>query len=328
MVGDGSPERLFSVAKAAADQRGFEGPLWIVLSQCSTLNSAIAASWAAILSRSKPGVRGILGYEDKSPNADATVGIIDGLVSHLDNTEQPMSLLAAWQKANAGVKWSAIVHNDAVNDRLGDIPALRHRPLDAASANYRLYTRQSPGGASIVNTVPPFELKLESGVYEAVLKNDALPTINGATPQYEEKLTDYREVLPETLDEDFAYLYGRRAYRLTVAAPAGTTITEALIELINLRREQHFQPTWSQLFASLPPFKASYSGWNSRRLRVRPVSRTSTIVLPLASADIMFKSFARASLHWGHYFLWFAVTLQTDGGSKLHHEFRTKGWLL
>jgi hypothetical protein len=33
-------------------------------------------------------------------------------------------------------------------------------------------------------------------------------------------------------------------------------------------------------------------------------------------------------LHWGHYFIWFAVTVWTASGAKYQHEFRSKGWLL
>lgn len=159
--------KWYLVGKVAADGRGFKGPLWVMLTQCSTMNSATWSSWAKILMNSNPHVRGILGYEEAAPAAAPAAAIGQGFVQKLKDGQ---TFLAAWKASNTGANWAAIVHKDAVNDKLKDLPAIAagKKPLadvstTATTFNYYGYLKnyKSAAAQEIYLKEPPFGFKLE-----------------------------------------------------------------------------------------------------------------------------------------------------------------------
>lgn len=156
--------KWYLVGRVAEQGRGFRGPLWVILTQCSTLNSATWPSWAKVLANSDPHVRGILGYEESAPGARTAAAIGQGFVKKL---KAGQTFLEAWRSSNPSSNWAAIVHKDAVNDRLQDLPAIAagKKPLadvstTATKFNYYGYLRNYKSGAAqeIYLKAPPFKL--------------------------------------------------------------------------------------------------------------------------------------------------------------------------
>ena len=113
----GTIAKYFSIGQASAEGKGFRGPLWIVLAQCSTANSATWELWTEVFAKSKPIVRGILAYEEASPGPSGSITISK---KFFDALQQKRTILDAWKQANSNQKWAAIVHKDAMNDRIQD----------------------------------------------------------------------------------------------------------------------------------------------------------------------------------------------------------------
>src|SRR4029453_5926095 len=93
----------FLLGRAVGSGMGFHGPEWIILAQCSTLNSSNWPLWARILARSAPGVRGILAYEEAAPKPKSAVAALERFFKRLD---QGAPFLDAWADANRYVMWS------------------------------------------------------------------------------------------------------------------------------------------------------------------------------------------------------------------------------
>jgi hypothetical protein len=93
------PETPYFLLGAEAEKGvGFRGPDWIILAQCSTLNSSTWPLWARILGRSSPGVRGILAYEEASPKPEPAVVATERFFKYLD---QGATFLDAWKQGQS-----------------------------------------------------------------------------------------------------------------------------------------------------------------------------------------------------------------------------------
>ena len=87
------------IGRVDVSGKAFAGPVWVVLAQCSTVNTATWALWARVMARSTPPVRGLLGYEESSPAAGASVGIANAFFAEL---RAKKDFLSAWRAANPG----------------------------------------------------------------------------------------------------------------------------------------------------------------------------------------------------------------------------------
>lgn len=154
--------KWYLIGRVAEEGRGFKGPLWVILPQCSTMNIATWPSWAKVLGNSSPHVRGVLGYEESAPGATAAAAIGKGFVQKL---KEGQTFLQAWRNSNPSSNWAAIIHKDAANDRLKDLPAVAagKKPLadvstTATTFSYHGYLRNHKSGAAqeIYLAPPPF----------------------------------------------------------------------------------------------------------------------------------------------------------------------------
>lgn len=151
----------FSIGELEASGSRFEGPSWIILAQCSTLNDVTWPLWAPVMARSSPQVRGILGYEEASPAAEPSAKIARNFVRA---TAAGKSLFEAWKEANAGQNWSAIVHKDAMKDSLKNWDSQPYL-VGNSMGDYLGACRSSPTPRPIVPLVSPFEYDVEVQTY-------------------------------------------------------------------------------------------------------------------------------------------------------------------
>jgi hypothetical protein len=294
------PHPYFRLGDVAADGGGFHGPEWIVLAQCSTLNASSWSTWARVLARSSPGVRGILGYEEGSPNASASVTIAGAFFGCLDRGS---SFLESWAEANGKVQWAALVHKEARADTLADLA--RRRPLSDVRttkdlANYYGFRSSMASGKPVHDTLPPFFFKLEHQFKEG---------------------TPLQEVAPDA-SHMICRFTDQHLYRLTVQVP-DARVSEVSITIFHLRETlRGRQIPWSSLFSSYEPAKGvKLDGFSTTTVILRPEPG-----IPATSwaFEVHAGSAERAGLEVNHSYLWFRITARTDAG-LLHYDFKSQG---
>lgn len=294
----------FLVGRADKSGRAFNGPQWIVLAQCSTVNSATWAMWARLLARSDPPVRGLLGYEESSPAAGASIGIANRFFAELRARK---TFLEAWRAANKGQHWAAIVHKEAHKDTLVAFPR-EHLPKSTLD-QYIGYLPSVPAGEEISDPPPPFSAQL-------------FRIKHFGTPQEEPS-----EVTPDTLDRWRAELSGAEHRDYLVRLTATRPFVLASVRFVHIRdtyREQ-FRPR--QLFASVtsPTEGATVTDGGPQFITVRLKSPATTVELRLtANASVQL---GRTGLSADHSFLWIAAKIQPPVGSELKYDFKTLGLL-
>ncbi len=306
-----NPSYYYSVGGYAFRGRGFEGPKWVVLAQCSTVNSATWALWARVLAKSNPHVRGILAYEEASPLPEEAASIAKAFFAQLD---KGTSFVDAWREANKGDPkkgvrarhWAAIVHKDAVNDRLdrwADFADLASVETTDKISNYLGFMESAPRGEAIFDIPAPFGFSLKR-------------LVQGS----------FREVNYHNLD-GVAAIYDKNShYQITIAAPTGQTIDSATIRWVHIRETNHHQPSFTQLFAKYQGTDANPKPQKGgKELLIEPAVKNSqsemTIELTAPTAILDPKIEAHHSYFWPH------VALTTTSGETTDHDFKTVGLL-
>ncbi len=319
----GSARRWFLVGREST--MNFQGPLWVVLGQCSTLNSATWAHWAKMMAGGSPVVRGILGYEEVAPVAYRAAYITQKFFKEL---EAGKSFLAAWKSANVTTgsgsePWAAIVHTEALEDKMQDFrafPALTaHAPTDLSSpASYRGFLRSIPDGEEIRDVPPPFEFTLWN-----------LP--NAAEPDGPRKA-----VTPDHLAGWRAQLQPGQSWDMVIAPAASDppdTIVSAVVEMIHIRPTYTEQIPIAALFdvivASTSPAVADDAIRQTAALNKLTVTcpagtQVLTIHLGISAGRIVYTVPHVMAFHT---YVWWRVTLVTANGGTLNHDFRMQGLL-
>ncbi|WP_394847457.1 hypothetical protein LZC95_08325 [Pendulispora brunnea] len=296
-----TPSVYFSVGRYAAEGRGFAGPKWIVLAQCSTINAATWVLWARVFAKSHPHVRGILAYEEASPGADSSVSIAQRFFQHLKDKKP---FLDAWRAANQTQKWAAIVHKEALGDRLdlwSQFKPLTTVETTADTFSYYGFLSSHSGRQEIRDKPPPFRLKLESSP-------------DGQT---------FHEVSSANLDDRLVARYQLGwVYRVTLTVPKGH-IVRGTMRWVHIRPTYPEQPLLEELFASVSS-RAQHAVIGMNR-----AAQTLDIAANGSPSEIVFELYAApdqvpSHLHDSHSYLWPSVSLETSAG-KANYDFTITG---
>jgi hypothetical protein len=296
-------QSYFVLSQAAQQGRGFQGPEWIVLAQCSTLNRSVWCLWARVLATSSPGVRGILAYEEASPRPKPAIRVAERFFALLD---RGVPFLPAWAEANGDMKWSALVHKEAREDTLPGISRwqkLSDLTTSRTKANYHGHGPSlGPPGEPVYDTLPPFWLKLE---HQA------------------EKGLPFLEVTPDRYGDPRQRLIEGEGYRWTVHGDDIGTLREVSITVVYLRDSlRDNQPPWNKLFREYQPTKGiAVEGFGTSTVILRP---DPNLVLSSIAWECRAGSAKDAGLDPYHSYLWFRVAIRTDVGSS-QHDFKTIG---
>lgn len=316
-------KKWFLVGKVAEEGRGFRGPVWVLLTQCSTLNSATWPSWAKVLANSSPHVRGILGYEEVAPGATMAAAIGRGFVQKL---KEGQTFLAAWKAMNPSSNWAAIVHKDAVNDKLKDLPAIVEgkKPLadvttTAAKFNYYGYLKNYKSGAAqeIYLADPPFSFRFGLGVSGKV--HDVGPaTLDGGQASLRDA----------TRMPDWKWLMG-------IKLNDGADIKSVAIEWIHIRptkKRLQMDKIW-QPPTSAAAAQVTNTGTKKETFTITPDAPAAslTITWKAQPQDVMGPVTADISYHGDdklvphHSYLYPRITVTPVSGAALKHDFPTNG---
>jgi hypothetical protein len=317
-----SMRRWFLVGREST--MNFQGPLWVVLGQCSTLNSATWAHWAKMMAGGSPVVRGILGYEEVAPGPYRAAYIAQKFFKEL---EAGKNFLAAWKSANVtsgsgSEPWAAIVHVEALEDKMQDFrafPALTaHAPTDLSSpASYRGFLRSIPDGEEIRDVAPPFDFTLWN------------------LPRATEPDGPRKAVTPDHLAGWRAQLQPGQSWDMVIAPSPDQPdhIVSAVVEMIHIRPTYTNQIPIAALFdvivASTSPAAPDdairqTTAHNKLTVTCPQATQVLTIHMGISATRIVYTV---PHLESGHSYVWWRVTLVTANGATLHHDFRMQGLL-
>ncbi|MEP7121587.1 MAG: hypothetical protein ABJE95_11775 [Byssovorax sp.] len=288
----------FAIGKLDAAKKAFRGPEWIVLAQCSTSNVNTWAMWARVLASSNPQVRGVLGYEEASPDAGASVGIANSFFKNLKNKK---TFYEAWVAANPGQNWAALVHKDAMTDTL---PGWTTRTALAGTtiSDYLGSASKAPKQVAVTDPILPYAIDV-----------------------FHERGSLKWEITPATLDESASMLWSPDDYRVEIQIPgAGTTITQVKIEWIHIR-DTFTQVNRNKLFPKITEAEAT-AKVNLKNTKVVVVDYPT----PVARAKITFTAGSDADLKSSglaahHSYLWPRIEVTGTGLTASKVDMKTKG---
>jgi hypothetical protein len=315
---------FFTVGKVAAKLRGFIGPRWVILAQCSTINSATWPLWSRVLAASTPGIRGILAYEEVSPGPEGSVTIANAFFE----AAQKKSLLEAWKEANAGQKWSALVHQDALDDKIRDwrsFGELKEKETTGTTGPYLGFLHGIKGGTPVRDVAPPFEAHLWM----------KLPKEPPDTP-YKLPWETFMEVTPESFGRPWTRIIGDFWYRLRIAAPSGDKIVKATIRWIHIRPTHATQvkpkKLWAKIMRLLPTSVKTLDEDPNVTITLNDQDVFATWPAPEDAVDLAFNAVGEAALaatgiELHHAYFWPHIDITLASGKTISHDFKIVGLL-
>ncbi|WP_437571091.1 hypothetical protein [Sorangium sp. So ce542] len=288
----------FVIGKIDASGKGFSGPEWIVLAQCSTLNNTTWAPWARVMARSGPQVRGILGYEEASPAAVASISIAD---SFFNNLKAKMPFYEAWKAANRGQNWAAIVHKDAMGDTLAGWA--KRPPLSGnALSDYLGSASRAPAQVKIDDPPPPYGVRV-----------------------FHRSGSSGAEITPDVLDSYTAFLIADDEYRIVISPPSGGDITRVKVQWIHIR-DTFQQFGLDRLFAQIV---ASGSGVTVSRkdpkVVVADYAAAQTGAVEITFTATTEERLRASGLAAHHSYLWPRIHLTGKGMADVRLDMKTRG---
>jgi hypothetical protein len=293
--------KYFVVGRASAAGLGFQGPRWIILAQCSTVNSATWPLWAKVLGNSDPHVRGILAHEESAPAVGEASRVARAFVGKL---RAGVPFLRAWIETNDAHSrsWAAIVHEEATGDRLADFPRFqpfRNIKTGVSWGPYKGYLASERKGVRITDAPPPFEL----AVYRS-----------HAGLQY--------RVEPDNL-ETHALLRDGDQYTFAIAAPANEQLKSLRLELIHIRPRYPRKFAWSQVFSDIRHLPGiSVRGFGTGILQVELAPAVPRTWIAMRAVRL-----AESGLEAHHSYLWVRCSIWLRSGRQLDYDFKTTGLL-
>lgn len=294
----------FLLGRAVKEKKGFWGPLWIIMAQCSTLNLSTAARWVEVFQNSHPQVRGILAYEDLSPSPSGTVNVTKKFFRLMKDKRK--SFVEAWIEANGSTPggaadpnlnppfWSAMVHEDAQADTILDWQRMEDKPVSGSS--YIWYGKRHLSGKRVDGSPPPFSVELahrRGGAWHVI---------------------EYHN-----LDRPDAYLERGGRYRLRVK---GGGMEAVSLEFVQSRPFLHFTQRHVMALMFLFDSPVVTRGSGSARL-----DRARVVYTPAAGAtddvvELELRALPNATIF--HTYLWIQARIK-QGGQERTHDFAETG---
>lgn len=296
----GSQRAYFVVGRAEKERAFFFGPQWIVLAQCSTVNEATAGLWASVFSRSIPPVRGVLAYGESAPDATSAKGTAQAFFGQL---AQGKTFLEAWKKANTILQWAAIIHRDAVGDKLQDFGNFKPLTFSGEKAPYLAFATHLLGGQDITDRAPSLHLQVEHRRFD------------------DEKVKmGWVEVTPDILDLSRTHLRPGDFYRLTLSAE-DQTLRACTVKIVHIRESYPEQMDFATLFGSMSVEPAGCTAtMNGQEIQLTAKSEPESITIHLTARSKL----SAPGLVEGHSYFWFEITAVTSKAT-LKYGFKTQG---
>ncbi len=174
MFGTGNPLRnVFELSKIASKGGQFSGPGWVILSNCSTLNTATHGDWLQLMTGTNP-LRGIVGFQHGCPLESGSVDMLGAFIRQLASGR---TFLLAWKNAVSAIvspnNWIVLCQQDATGDKIADWNASSLNPIVPGSP-VLMFDNSNLTGTQVVVPSDPFEVFWSKGGTQitAINKND------------------------------------------------------------------------------------------------------------------------------------------------------------
>ncbi|MES1243766.1 MAG: hypothetical protein ABUT39_19330 [Acidobacteriota bacterium] len=149
---------LFSLVEAATAGQPFNGPDWLVLSNCYTLIDLTFNDWLPLMKGPKP-LRGILGFQLTCPLPEPSARIFSGFVDGLAKGKTVKDAFADSCTALGVAKnWIVLCHKNAENDVISDWNARKLKPVKPATSTISFFNDANPSGKLVTLKPDPFEV--------------------------------------------------------------------------------------------------------------------------------------------------------------------------
>lgn len=325
----------FLVGRVEKKGLAFEGPVWLILAQCSTVCQATWPSWVKILGRSKPPVRGVIAYEEVAPAAGEAANIYVEFFDLLSGKggRKPLSFIEAWQAVNTkhNRHWAAIVHKNALGDGLHNWdqqPPLGETGTTDTLSSYHGFSHTSDGRIDKDITIEPVPFQLELARVDAGKRY----------PVHAWNLDGFGAVLEAADPANPGRLY---EVRVSPNDPSSEgPLASARLEWVHIRASK---PPFvmSGIFviptsASEPDVVVTYDKVNVVTLKATGAKKPTSLTvkfLPVSQAQlgkIVKQEGApdrddRIEAH--HSYFWLRVKIELQNGATHEHDFTTQGLL-
>jgi hypothetical protein len=135
----------------------FSGPDWLLLSNCSTLDSISQPDWVKLMTGPTP-LRGIVGFQNTCPGPDESVDIFSRMIQELANGK---TFLQAWRLAVKSKTskdfWVVLCHENAKGDTIADLNAGTVTAIPAAGSKIFAFDESKLAGVQVTDPPDPFD---------------------------------------------------------------------------------------------------------------------------------------------------------------------------
>jgi hypothetical protein len=149
-------EFIFELSKAVAAGQ-FSGPDWLLLSNCSTLDSISQPDWVKLMTGSTP-LRGIVGFQNVCPGPDDSVDIYSHFIDQLaaGKTFREAWRAAVRSKTNKDF-WVVLCHENAKGDTIADLNAGTVTAIPASGSKILAFDEANLTGVQVTDPPDPFD---------------------------------------------------------------------------------------------------------------------------------------------------------------------------
>lgn len=154
---------LFSLVEASGAGQPFNGPDWIVLSNCYTVVDRTFNDWLLLMRGVKP-LRGVLGFQETCPLPEPSAKIFSSFVDGLARGKTVKDSFAEACTAMGIPKhWAVLCHADAENDNISDWNSGTLKPIAPATSTIKFFNDANKSGKAVAITPDPFEVFWSKG---------------------------------------------------------------------------------------------------------------------------------------------------------------------
>jgi Family of unknown function (DUF6345) len=147
---------LFSLMEAAVGGQPFNGPDWIVLSNCYTVIDRTFNDWLPLMQGVKP-LRGILGFQETCPLPEPSAKIFASFVDRLAKGKTVKDSFAeACTDLGIPKHWAVLCHQEAENDDISDWNSGKLKPIVSATTTFKFFNHANKAGKAVAITPDPF----------------------------------------------------------------------------------------------------------------------------------------------------------------------------
>lgn len=216
MTGDVSlADDIFHAFNAAAKGGQFNGPGWLLLSNCNALKFDSHASWITLMQGPNP-LRGIVGFQALCPGPDDSVNIFAKFIEFL---RKKKTFLQAWSETltlqNKANVWAVLCHENAKDDNIADWNASALKPIPTTGSKILFFNSTNQTGAQIQNQPDPFEAFWTKGGIQITPINQNIPAnklIKGDKVRITLKLSPAGTTFQDQTDIAITLIYIRPDY--------------------------------------------------------------------------------------------------------------------